>query len=161
MQALTTAAGEHPWASPVPGLDSDQTYTLLRPLHKTDDLSVDDRLHQPVLTAWQAQYHADNWRTAGRAAAAARVPLFALLDAPAFRSALKAMGLEAMGTSSAERLLAAFAALGERDQAENLGNACTFLKGEEDDEEAAAAEKEEAAAAAARGGDEEGKLAAT
>lgn len=30
--ALTTAAGEHPWNSTVPGLDNDQTYTLLRPV---------------------------------------------------------------------------------------------------------------------------------
>ena len=31
--ALTTAAGERKW-SPTPGLDSDQTYTLLRPLYR-------------------------------------------------------------------------------------------------------------------------------
>ena len=30
--ALTSAAGEHPWTSSVPGLDSDQTYTLLPPV---------------------------------------------------------------------------------------------------------------------------------
>jgi hypothetical protein len=32
--ALTSAAGEHPWNSSVAGLDSDQTFTLLRPLAK-------------------------------------------------------------------------------------------------------------------------------